>query len=100
MKNNMAKSKKNYIDFDRFFVRSGLSQSDLAKAASISAPMMSLLVSGDAAPSYSSLRKLFQAGMTAEELFGMDEPEKRMSLLTDYDCERIAKFVAARIGKK
>ena len=86
--------KKNSIDFDSFLRRTGFTLSDVAKKAGVSKSMMTLLKNGSTTPSYSTLMKFHRLGMTPAEMFG----EKTVATISDADCEKIAEFVANRIG--
>ena len=85
---------KNSIDFDSFLRRTGNTLSDVAKKAGVSKSMMTLLNNGSTTPSYSTLMKFHRLGMTPAEMFG----EKQAATISDADCEKIAEFVANRIG--
>lgn len=86
--------KRNSIDFDSFLRRTGNTLSDVAKKAGVSKSMMTLLNNGSTTPSYSTLMKFHRLGMTPAEMFG----EKQAATISDADCEKIAEFVANRIG--
>lgn len=93
----MEQGEKNCIDFDSFLRRTGMKFSDLSKKANISKPMLSVLKKRNAAPSYETLMKLHSMGMTAGEMFGCAPG----SMLTEEDCERIARKVAELVaGRK
>lgn len=86
--------KRNSIDFESFLRRTGNTLSDVAKKAGVSKSMMTLLNNGSTTPSYSTLMKFHRLGMTPAEMFG----EKQAATISDADCEKIAEFVASRIG--
>ena len=85
---------KNDIDFESFLKRTGFTLSDVAKKIGVSKSMMTLLNKRTTTPSYSTLMKFHKLGMTAAEMFG----EKPTATISDADCEKIAEFVASRIG--
>ncbi|SHL05280.1 hypothetical protein [Fibrobacter sp. UWH4] len=55
--------------------------------------MVTLLANGSVAPSYETMKKLFENGMTAEELFGIEVK----NTISDADCEKIAEFIVQRL---
>ena len=58
------------FDFQKFVSRTRLKQREIAEKAGVSLGLVGMWASGKAKPSFETILKLIDCGITAEELFG------------------------------
>lgn len=69
----------NPFDFQKFASRTRLKQREIAARAGVSLGLVGMWASGKAKPSYDTMLKLIECGISAEELFGKEYAEKLFS---------------------
>ena len=83
------------FDFQKFVSRTRLKQREIAEKAGVSLGLVGMWASGKAKPSFETILKLIDCGITAEELFGDECAEKltKNSGLTENSLSK-ADFIA------
>ncbi len=67
------------FDFQKFAARARLKQREIADKAGVSLGLVGMWASGKAKPSYDTMLKLIDCGISADELFGKEYAEKLLA---------------------
>lgn len=67
------------FDFQSFLLRTRLKQREVAEKTGVSSGLVGTWASGKARPSYETILKLIECGISASELFGKEAAQKLLS---------------------